>query len=254
MTDIVKIPFHDGEILSTLVDGKPYVVLRPAIERLGMDYATQYTKLRRRSWATVGQSPMVAADGKIRPMVTVDVRTFVMLLATIDEHRVAEEARPLLIAYQSEMADVLEAYWTNGGAINPRATVEQLDTIASRAEAQMRVLRLADGIIDPHWLDAKARHVVARALGEEPELDPNFRPLSVGEYLNDRGITGAELRTISPTFGKRLKTLYRSTYLKDPGLIERFVDGALRMVSGYVEQDRNLFDQIWEDYYSPASH
>jgi hypothetical protein len=254
VTDIVSIPFHGGEVLSTLVDGKPYVVLRPALDRLGMDYSTQLKKLRRRSWAVMGQSPTAGSDGKTYQMVTVDVRTFIMLLATIDEHRVAEEVRPLLVAYQSEMADVLEAYWSDGGVINPRATVEQLDTIASRAEAQMRVLRLADGIIDPHWLDAKARHVVARALGEEPELDPEFRPLSVGEYLNDRGITGAELRTISPTFGKRLKTLYRAEHFKDPGLIERFVDGALRMVSGYVERDRKLFDQIWDDYYAGMSH
>lgn len=253
MSEIVRIPFHDGEILSTLVDGKPYVVLRPAIERLGMDYSTQLKKLRRRSWAVVGLCPMTGTDGKEYQMVTADARTFLMLLATIDEHRVSEEARPLLVAYQSEMADVLEKYWHAGGAINPRATVEQLDTLASRAEAQMRVLRLADGIVSKAWLDHKARHVIARVLGEEPENDPETQPITVGEYLGDKGITGADLRSMSPTFGKRVKTAYRAEYLEEPEKVQRFVDGALRMVSGYTKKHLPLFDQVWEDFYEGAS-
>ncbi len=120
MTEIVKVPFRGEDVLTAEIDGKVHVILKPAIEAIGLDYAAQYTKLRGRTWATVGQSPMVAADGKIREMVSVDVRTFLMLLATVDERRVADDIRPKLIAYQAEVADAIEAYWTTGRAINPR--------------------------------------------------------------------------------------------------------------------------------------
>lgn len=120
--EIVRIPFHGTEVLAVDADGQPHIVLKPAIEGLGMDYATQYSKLRRRSWAVVGQRPTTGSDGKTYQMVTVDVRTFLMLLATVDENRVPEHVRPLLIAYQREVADAIEAYWTKGAALQPTGT------------------------------------------------------------------------------------------------------------------------------------
>lgn len=245
MTDIVRIPFNGGEVLAVDVDGKPHIVLRPAIDRLGLDFATQFAKLKSRSWATVGQSPMVAEDGKVRSMFIVDVRTFLMLLATIDERRVREDVRPLLIAYQSEVADAIEAYWTKGGAINPNATEDQLAAIITRAKGQADVLAALRGIVAPSWLEAKARHVAARALGEEPELDPMNRPLTVGEFLEDKGLTAAERRSVGSKLGGRIKGLYIGEHGRMPGKAERFVDGALRSVYAYTERDRPLFELAW---------
>jgi hypothetical protein len=245
MTALVRIPFRGTEVLAVDVEGRPHVVLKPAIEALGIDYANQYRKLQGKSWATVVTSTTVGADGKVRPMVTVDVRTFLMLLATIDENRVSESARPLLVAYQSEVADAIEAYWTQGGAINPRATDDQLATIIGHAEAQARVLRSLSGIVDPRWLEAKARHVAARALGEEPEIDPATRPLTVGEYLQEKGVTGAALRSLSGNFGKSVKRLYIQRTGEEPTKLDRFVDGAMRPVAIYTEAERDLFDAAW---------
>lgn len=249
VTEIVKVPFKGQEVLTVEIGGRPHIILRPALEAIGLDYSGQLQRLRRRSWATVGISP---TQDQFRDMVTVDVRTFLMLLATIDEKRVAEATRPMLIAYQQEVADAIDRYWTEGGAINPRATEDQLAGIISRAEGQARVLRILEGIVSKDWLEAKARHVAARALGEEPELDPATRPLTVGEYLADQGMTGAMLRSVSTTFGKRLKSAYRSAHLEDPPKVPRFIDGAERYVAGYTEAHRQLFDQVWTDFYSPV--
>jgi hypothetical protein len=121
VTQIVKVPFRDDEILTVEHDGKPHIVLRPAIEGLGLDYSAQYRRLQRKCWARV---VVMATQDQRDGMIAVDVRTFLMLLATVDDRRVAEHIRPKLIAYQSEVADVIEAYWTRGGAFNPRATPE----------------------------------------------------------------------------------------------------------------------------------
>jgi hypothetical protein len=246
MSDIVRVPFHGDEIMTVEVDGRPHVVLKPAIEALGLDYWAQVRKLRERSWAVTASKAATGSDGKTYEMLTCDVRTFLMLLATVDERRVAKDVAPKLIAYQAEVADAIEAYWTQGGAINPRATDEQLTAIISRAEAQARVLRALDGIVDARWLEAKARHVAARALGEEPEVTPADRPLTVGEFLEEHGVTGAELRSMSPSFGRRLKALYVAEHGEEPGKVDRFVDGALRPVAAYTERDRPLFEQVWD--------
>jgi hypothetical protein len=245
--EIIRIPFHGDDILCAEVDGKPNVVIKPALESIGVDYFTQIEKLRRRSWAVTGRSLSTGADGKTYEMITCDVRTFLMLLATIDERRVGKDVKPKLVAYQAEVADAIEAYWTKGGAVNPRASREQLDAIAETARRQAAVLRMLDGIVDPRWLESKARHVAARALGEEPEEDPAARPITVGEYLADQGVTAAAARKLSSTFGKKLKAAYIRNRGETPGTSRRFIDGAQRDVAVYTEADRDLFEQVWAE-------
>jgi hypothetical protein len=149
MTDIVRIPFHGSEILAVESDGKPVVILRPIFEGIGLDADQQIRKLQRQPWATTVVTTGVGEDGKTRQMIAADVRTVLMALATIPASRVSDEARPVLIAYQSEVADAIEAYWTKGGAINPNATEDQLAAIITRAKGQADVLAALRGIVAP---------------------------------------------------------------------------------------------------------
>jgi hypothetical protein len=120
MSEIAKLDLSHGSIHTMLIDGQPHIVLRPAVEDLGLDYSAQLKKLKTRTWGTVVETAMVAEDGKLRQMAVVPVRTFLMLLATVNENRVKDEARPVLVAFQSETTDAIEAYWTRGAATNPR--------------------------------------------------------------------------------------------------------------------------------------
>jgi hypothetical protein len=120
VTEIVKVPFHGDVVLTVEHNGKPHVILKPAFEAIGLQSDHQIAKVKRQPWATTRVTQVVAADGTLREMVTADVRTFLMALATIPAARVAEHVRPKLIEYQSEVADVIEQYWTKGQVINPR--------------------------------------------------------------------------------------------------------------------------------------
>lgn len=164
-TNIVRIPFHGGDVLAVDIQGKPHVILRPAIERLGLDYSTQLQKLKTKSWASVGLSP---TQDQFHDMITVDVRTFLMLLATIDERRVAESVRPVLVAYQREVADVIEAYWTRGSAANPRHTQEPpADPVVEQREvAAQRDLRVINSMpVSEQVKEMLALHVWAEYSG-----------------------------------------------------------------------------------------
>jgi hypothetical protein len=118
--EVVKLDLSAGSVETVMVDGEPHVVFRPAVEAIGLDYSTQLRKLRERSWANRRDIPTVAEDGKTRLMVAVDVRTFLMWLATVNENKVAETARPVLVAYQQETTAAVNDYWTKGQATNPR--------------------------------------------------------------------------------------------------------------------------------------
>lgn len=246
MTDLIRIPFRGTEVLAVDIDGKAHVVLKPFIEALGLAYQPQHRKLAGKSWATVTTTVTVGADGKAREMTAVDVRTALMLLATIDENRVADDKRPLLIAYQSEVADVIEAYWANGGAINPRATEDQLTVLAQQAEAQMNVIRLALGIIAPDYLEAKARLVLARSMGEEPEIEDGAIPVDVYSFLKSKGVKARVIARWSGSFGKRLKALYVAERGCEPEPVNRFVNGTWTEVKGYFKRDLPLFERVYD--------
>jgi hypothetical protein len=245
MSDLIPFDFHGDRLMLVDENGEPRIVLRPAMDALGLDYSTQYTKLKSRSWARVGLCPTTGADGKTYQMVTVDVRTFLMLLATIDERRVAKDVAPKLVMYQAEVADAIEAYWTQGGAINPRASDDQLERLAKTAA----VLQNLRGLADPGFLDAKARIIAAQAMGETPMLDQETKPLTVSIYLAEKKLRKATVKSISGQFGKYLKALFIARYGEAPFQVDAIVDHHAIKVAQYQEKHRPMFDQVWFEHY-----
>lgn len=141
--DLVPVPVPGADdLMAAQFDGREWASLRHMCDSLGIDYVTQLRKLKGRSWATVGQKPMVAADGRVREMALVDSKTIPMWLATIDENRVSVEARPKLIAYQSEARDALDSYFNKrlvaAPAVNQfdvlRAAIDQIEAAQRQAE------------------------------------------------------------------------------------------------------------------------
>jgi hypothetical protein len=256
--EVVKIDLSVGSLHTVLVDGKPHIVLRPAIEALGLSYAAQSRKLKGRSWATVAQTATVAEDGKVRDMDAVPVRTFLMLLANVNENRVAEQVRPVLVAFQNETADAIEQYWTQGGAINSRASVEQVSDLrrqlddterARTAEARLAAMGVAKkfGLVNDSYVEGIARHELARMLGEEPDIDPADITITADEYLTDHGVAAKDLPSARTRMGRTIAALYRARYSKEPQKVKRPVNGAFRDVAAYTYRDLDLFDTAWAE-------
>ncbi|MCX4232112.1 phage antirepressor N-terminal domain-containing protein [Streptomyces ortus] len=250
--EVVKLDLTAGSIHTVLVDGQPHIALKPAIEDLGLSYAAQYRKLQTRSWASIAQTAMqMPDDDQVRNHLTVPVRTFLMLLANVNENRVAESIRPTLVAFQNETADAIEAYWTQGGAINPRASGDQLDSLISRAKQQAEVLSILAPIVSREWLETKGRLVAARALGEEPEVDPLDVPLYVPDFLKAKGLKRADIESVQSWFGRRAAGIYTAQTGEDIGTRQTDLpNGSVRKTKAWTERHRPVFDETWDRYYA----
>ncbi|MDU4923647.1 phage antirepressor N-terminal domain-containing protein [Dermabacter sp.] len=249
------IPFH-GTTISAAKDGDTVrVALRPACEAMGLDFSSQRKRLDRTPWAVVVMMTTTGSDGKTYEMVTIDRRTFTMWLATIDTTRLkSDRARHLVEAFQREAADVLDNYFHNGGAINPNATEHQMRALMFQTQAQMELCQAAKGLIHPDHLEAKARIILARGLGEHAALDPNRAPLYTKDYLKEKGLSTKNLRSISPTFGKRLKAAYIEKHGIEPEKRPmNLTNGQVKHVNAYTEADRPLMDAVWE-ILNPTPH
>jgi hypothetical protein len=257
-TEITRVPFMAGHIQTVLVDEGPRVIVRPALEAMGLDADSQMKKLRRKSWATTAMTTVVAEDGKAREMATVDLDTWSMLLANIDEHRVSEAARPLVIEYQKKSARALREYWTQGGAVNPAATREQvadlrqqLDGVERARLAQERLSAMGVakqfGLVNSSYVEAMARTELARMNGEEPDIDPADVTITCDEFLTEQGVSGKQLRSARVKLGQTVATLYRARYGQPPQKIKRPINGVHRDVAVYTQRDIDLFDKAWAE-------
>lgn len=251
-TQLSRIPFPGAEIYAAEIDGEPHVALRPACEAIGITYGSQYNRLQRQPWAVVSMTKTTGADGKTYEMAMLNRKTFTMWLATIETSRVKNDsARNMVVTFQKEAADALDRYFHEGGAINPRATEDQLEGIAALANQQMQVLTLAKGLIDADWLSAKAKIVASRALGETPQIDSDELPLYVEDFLKEKGMSTAQAKALRSPFGKKLSQAHLDFYGYRPAKAPANVGGRPREVNAYTGKDRFLFERTWREHFAP---
>lgn len=129
-----------------------------------------------------------------------------------------------------------------------------LVTAIDDARAKAGLLQAFKGLIDPKHLEAKARIVLARALGEAPELNPADKPLYAQTFLEEKGLGRARIKAVSGPFGKRVKAAYVLEHGAEPNQYPlETSNGQVRDVNAYTESDRPLMEAIWSKYYDGES-
>lgn len=127
--ELVRVPVPGADdLLAAQFDGREWAALKPMCDTLGISLPAQLRKLQRRSWAGIAQRATPSAGG-VQQTTVIDAESIPMWLATIDENRVSEDARPKLVAYQREARQALNAYF-NGRAVAVPA-MNQLDVLRS---------------------------------------------------------------------------------------------------------------------------
>jgi len=106
------INFQNTDILTAQNEqGKIFVALKPLIVGMGLDWKSQYAKIKNDSRFNCGDNTMVGLDGKNREMVTLDLDHLPAFLYSINPNRVKKELRDKIIAFQTETFSVINEYW-----------------------------------------------------------------------------------------------------------------------------------------------
>lgn len=59
------VPFHDAELMIIEHHGQPYTPMKPIVEAMGLDWKSQFVKLKDRFSATMVKSPQLPMMGKV---------------------------------------------------------------------------------------------------------------------------------------------------------------------------------------------
>ncbi|WP_053764686.1 phage antirepressor N-terminal domain-containing protein [Leptospirillum ferriphilum] len=120
---LVPVPFHGNILFLVEQNNEPYTPMKPIVEGMGLDWASQFTKLKSdpKRWGSIVMTTIqVPGDTQGRETLCMPLRKLPGWLMTIQPSRVKPEIREKILQYQNECDDVLWEYWTRGRAENPR--------------------------------------------------------------------------------------------------------------------------------------
>ena len=96
-------------------DGEPYVAMKPVVEGMGLDWKSQYTKLKQRFSKGMVEITIPSKGGPQNTL-CMKLRKLPAWLYTIQPNKVKPDLRNTIIRYQEECDEVLWQYWTKGVA------------------------------------------------------------------------------------------------------------------------------------------
>ncbi|EDR7170174.1 phage antirepressor Ant [Salmonella enterica subsp. houtenae] len=115
----INVPFHGDALYLVNQNGEPFVPMKPVVEGMGLDWASQFTKIKSRFSKGIVEIA-IPSKGGVQSMTCLAFRKFAGWLHTINVGKVRPDLREKVARYQEECDDVLYQYWTKGKAENPR--------------------------------------------------------------------------------------------------------------------------------------
>lgn len=122
LAQLIPVLFGDDTVILVEHNGQPYVVMKPLVTSMGLDWRSQHVKLMEKFGSSVVEIPTVADDGKIRRMVCLALRMLPGWLHTLNLGKLKEALRPKVKRYQDESNDALWKHWT--GTYLPQHSAE----------------------------------------------------------------------------------------------------------------------------------
>ncbi len=125
MNKILHIPFAGESLITAELNGIVYVAMRPIVEGIGIDWASQLSKLRNTEEKfNCRDIPTVGKDGKVRQMLFLPLKKLNGWLFSINPEKVRADLKDKIIQYQDECFIVLYEYWHKGEAIREKVQRE----------------------------------------------------------------------------------------------------------------------------------
>lgn len=273
MTDIViAAPAADSsrdypfdQILRVREDGSEYWSARDLMEPLGYDrwenFARPVKEARRAATIVAAQdhfrdsTKMVPlGSGAERGVADVEMTRYgaYMVAMSCDGRKPEVAAAKTYFAVQTRRAElgIVEP-------VQPQISYTGVKRVDG-ALADAALLHAMKGLVHTDHLEARARIVLARGLGETPQLEASTRPIYASDFVAEQGLSSKDLKQVPSQFGKKAKAAYILEHGTEPAIYpQNLPNGQVREVCAYTVADRPLLEKVWREHfaskYAPAS-
>lgn len=113
-SSLVPVQFNGATLVTTLIDGVPYVALRPICESIGVDWKAQYNRIKRHpvlSTCVVVMTTQMPGDDQAREVFMLPLDKLNGWLFGVSVSRVKPELRDRLTVYQTECFGALAKHF-----------------------------------------------------------------------------------------------------------------------------------------------
>lgn len=112
---------------------------------------------------------------------------------------------------------------------------------------QAEVLAILRPVLPESYAAATGKVIMARAMGERPELNSAETPLYASTFLAEKGHKPATVAKFQSGFGARVSNRYLKVRGKRPEKIPGPAGSRIDKVVAYVEDDRPLLEQVYAE-------
>lgn len=154
---LIQVPFQGATVACAIIDGVPYVAMRPLCDALEVTWPRQMRAIKADPVlsSTVAEMATVGADGKTRSMLCLPLDYLNGWLFKIDagRYKPGDPRRDRIVAYQRECYQVLHSYFTGepmatrraGSGIVPAALDRRYQRALEKHVAQLQEWGLSRG-------------------------------------------------------------------------------------------------------------
>lgn len=133
---IQTVNFHNQSLITLQKDGVAYVAMKPICENIGLDWKSQFARIKRDEVLAQGMVIITTpTKGGLQEMLCLPINYLNGWLFGVDVSRVKAEIKETLITYKKECYQALFDYWNNGVAVNHRLSSD--DTLPLRNAVSM---------------------------------------------------------------------------------------------------------------------
>lgn len=106
--EYLNVNFLGSEIMVIDRDGEPYVAMRTVVDGMGLDWSSQFKKIKQRFKSDVITLTTIAGDEKNRSMLCLPLKKLFGWMMTISPNKVAPDKKQTIIRYQEKCDEVLD--------------------------------------------------------------------------------------------------------------------------------------------------
>lgn len=231
-TQIVSFDFGNHQVRHVIIDGDVWFVARDSATALG--YADGTNAVKQHCRGVAKYHPIVDSLGRTQKARVIGEPDLMRLIVS---SQLPEAQKFERIVFEDILPSIRKT-----GSYSMQASIAPAPLPLKERASILRTLRTS---LHPDYADAKARILLAQAMGEEPEIDPSRRPLDVHGYLEELGLDKKTIKSKAPHFGRAVAKAYRERFGEAPLMVDREVNGSIRKVKGYTEQHRPIFDTVF---------
>jgi hypothetical protein len=129
----------------------------------------------------------------------------------------------------------------------PKEITSAAGPLPYKEQAEVVVLFAKAGVLPESYATATAKIIVARAMGERPELDSSETPLYAATFLADKGHKPKTVSKFQSGFGSRVSNRYFKVHGRRPEKIPGPAGSRIDKVAVYTEDDRPVLEQVYAE-------